>query len=334
MIELMTTQDMDYKVLMDLREAFGQASNEGTSREDAFISRTALAEILTSRFPNLEHGQVLERALSVFDVDSDGKIVFEEFIVAIARVKPEASVEKQLSFVLSLTTRTSRSPGCGGDGLHRDARRFPARWACSAVQPSLDIDGDGYITLTEFVRAFAPTALHQLLLGAMPSHPDISAALRPREHAGDAAAVVAAVAPPMTTVVVSKRRAMRSRDASRRGPPCLTCCGPGTVRAATGSRCSHMTVEDAWKKIETALGLAYAGASEPAGDAGLSARLSNKVQCFEPEAAGDGIDEVAAGHRVGLRAVVRPKRVGSSRLSTGYGRLRVCEPRRDPLLSG
>ena len=303
MMELMMTQDIEYKALLDLREAFGQAAHvsEGT-REDAFISRTTLADILTSRFPELESGKVLDRALDVFDVDRDGKIVFEEFIVAIARVRPEASVEKQLSFVLSLYDKDQSGSlelweVMDFIEMHRDDLHQMGAF-CKQFSSSLDIDGDGRITLTEFTRSCSRQPLFiNYCWGAMPpTHPDISAALESLcEHTKRAAAGgggaddddgslaletprdeiegrIAPEAPAMFDVL---------RVLELYAPPL------GLVEKLS----SRIDVEDAWKKIESALGLAYSGASEPAGDAGLSARaaVEQMFDVVEREAnAGDG----------------------------------------------
>ena len=89
-LELMNREEIEYSELMYLREAFAEAADAGNTKRKGtpYISRAQLADILTSRHPNLEHGRTLERALSVFDNDENGTIDFEEFILAISRASP------------------------------------------------------------------------------------------------------------------------------------------------------------------------------------------------------------------------------------------------------
>ena len=91
MADLVIQTGMDLKNIMGLREDFadminaqseGALTKEKGHRKNA-ITLEQLSDVLFARFPDLEDGKSFRRALAVFDVDGDGYIDFDEFILAL-----------------------------------------------------------------------------------------------------------------------------------------------------------------------------------------------------------------------------------------------------------
>ena len=177
--DMMLTYHMSYTELMDLREGFSAAAIHDPKR-GAYITKSKLMEILIARFPGLERGKILDRACAVFDVDNDGRIDFEEFIIGLSRSNPESDLTTQLHFIFSLFDKDR-----DGDmelwelmdviELHRDDLKKMHAF-CKSVSTSIDIDGDG-ISVDEFMKTCETQRLFvNYCWGALPPlHPEISA---------------------------------------------------------------------------------------------------------------------------------------------------------------
>ncbi|KAH8050464.1 calcineurin B subunit [Aureococcus anophagefferens] len=195
--DLMIATDMAFTDLLDLRETFFnvtqvQPAIHGGSK---VISVEQLTELLLARFQNLEDGRVLQRATRAFDVNRDGKVDFDEFVIGMARFMPTDDVAAQLAYIFSLYD-VNRDGNVElwevTDVLedHEDdlgnmyEHRLKVNW-------KLDLNGDGKITMGEFFKVMGSEKIYinYCWNSLPPLHPAIAAAtatlvacFRAKEH--------------------------------------------------------------------------------------------------------------------------------------------------------
>ncbi|KAH8044744.1 hypothetical protein JL722_14529 [Aureococcus anophagefferens] len=194
--DLMIATDMAFTDLLDLRETFFnvtqvQPAIHGGSK---VISVEQLTELLLARFQNLEDGRVLQRRRA-FDVNRDGKVDFDEFVIGMARFMPTDDVAAQLAYIFSLYD-VNRDGNVElwevTDVLedHEDdlgnmyEHRLKVNW-------KLDLNGDGKITMGEFFKVMGSEKIYinYCWNSLPPLHPAIAAAtatlvacFRAKEH--------------------------------------------------------------------------------------------------------------------------------------------------------
>ena len=187
--DLVIQTGMDLKQLMGLREDFadmigrnegGAQSKEKGGRKNA-ISLEQLSDVLFARFPDLEDGKSFRRALAVFDVDGDGWIDFDEFILALKRMDKDDDPTKQLKFIFDMfdESRDGEVELWEVSDAIEDHRKDIADMAkyCRGLAASLDVDGDDKINITEFRQSLKKEKvfINFCYEGLAPVHPTTNA---------------------------------------------------------------------------------------------------------------------------------------------------------------
>ncbi|KAH8061691.1 hypothetical protein JL720_13392 [Aureococcus anophagefferens] len=195
--DLMIATDMAFTDLLDLRETFFnvtqvQPAIHGGSK---VISVEQLTELLLARFQNLEDGRVLQRATRAFDVNRDGKVDFDEFVIGMARFMPTDDVAAQLAYIFSLydVNRDGNVELWEVTDVLEDHEDDLGNVYehCLKVNWKLDLNGDGKITMGEFFKVMGSEKIYinYCWNSLPPLHPAIAAAtatlvacFRAKEH--------------------------------------------------------------------------------------------------------------------------------------------------------
>ncbi|KAH8071576.1 hypothetical protein JL721_4076 [Aureococcus anophagefferens] len=195
--DLMIATDMAFTDLLDLRETFFnvtqvQPAIHGGSK---VISVEQLTELLLARFQNLEDGRVLQRATRAFDVNRDGKVDFDEFVIGMARFMPTDDVAAQLAYIFSLydVNRDGNVELWEVTDVLEDHEDDLGNMYehCLKVNWKLDLNGDGKITMGEFFKVMGSEKIYinYCWNSLPPLHPAIAAAtatlvacFRAKEH--------------------------------------------------------------------------------------------------------------------------------------------------------
>ena len=164
--DLMIATDVAFTDLLDLRETFFnvtqvQPAIHGGSK---VISVEQLTELLLARFQNLEDGRVLQRATRAFDVDRDGKVDFDEFVIGMARFMPTDDVAAQLAYIFSLydVNRDGNVELWEVTDVLEDHEDDLGNMYehCLKVNWKLDLNGDGKITMGEFFKVMGSEKIY------------------------------------------------------------------------------------------------------------------------------------------------------------------------------
>lgn len=192
MADLVIQTGMDLKNIMGLREDFadminaqseGALTKEKGHRKNA-ITLEQLSDVLFARFPDLEDGKSFRRALAVFDVDGDGYIDFDEFILALKRMDKDDDPTKQLKFIFDMfdESRDGEVELWEVSDAIEDHRQDIADMAkyCRGLAASLDIDGDDKININEFRESLKKEKvfINFCYEGLAPVHPTTNACVR------------------------------------------------------------------------------------------------------------------------------------------------------------
>lgn len=192
MADLVIQTGMDLQQLMSLREDFADliARKHENSKSKAkgsvknAITLEQLTDVLFSRFPDLEDGKAFRRALAVFDVDGDGFIDFDEFILALKRMDKDDDPTKNLEFIFDMfdESRDGEVELWEVSDAIEDHRKDieDMHKYCKGLAQSLDIDGDGHINMNEFRGSLKKEKvfINFCYEGLAPVHPTTNACIK------------------------------------------------------------------------------------------------------------------------------------------------------------
>jgi Ca2+-binding EF-hand superfamily protein len=123
--------------------------------DDASLSRESFGKLLKLSFPKLTDENLLERLYSVFDANDSDSIDFNEFCLGLTRLL-KGTVNEKLELLFQMYDKN----GDGTIGLTElldvvsetdEILKSEAQFA-SQIMHSLDVDGDGSISQSEFVQ--------------------------------------------------------------------------------------------------------------------------------------------------------------------------------------
>ena len=166
--ELMSATSLAYPDLSALRVEFSDAVNRKGVDGSMAISIGRLKSVLIAKFPSLSDGKILERVCSVFDVNEDGKVDFEEFALSVAKLVRSDGGEGQIDFLFSMYDKDGNGTVelwemCDIiESAQDDANELLAYAEGKTV--SLDTNGDGAISTGEFTAALASDATYRNFL--------------------------------------------------------------------------------------------------------------------------------------------------------------------------
>ncbi|EGB08167.1 hypothetical protein AURANDRAFT_16121, partial [Aureococcus anophagefferens] len=112
----------------------------------------------------LEDGRVLQRATRAFDVNRDGKVDFDEFVIGMARFMPTDDVAAQLAYIFSLydVNRDGNVELWEVTDVLEDHEDDLGNMYehCLKVNWKLDLNGDGKITMGEFFKVMGSEKIY------------------------------------------------------------------------------------------------------------------------------------------------------------------------------